>query len=104
MLNGSKGRKDWGTPAWLFDRLHEEFAFTVDAAAEAHNAKLPRFWDRSIDGLSQNWGSERVWCNPPYGREIVPWIRKAHESRGLSVLLVPARTDTAWWAQQDLNL
>jgi len=38
--------------------------------------------------------------NPPYGRVIGDWMRKAYEEsqRGaLVVCLVPARTDTAWW-------
>jgi hypothetical protein len=38
--------------------------------------------------------------NPPYGREIKEWMRKAVEewrSGATVVCLVPARTDTAWW-------
>ena len=35
--------------------------------------------------------------NPPYGREISKWIRKASTSSALVVCLVPARTDTSWW-------
>lgn len=38
--------------------------------------------------------------NPPYGRTIGDWMRKAYESAqagALVVCLVPARTDTAWW-------
>lgn len=39
--------------------------------------------------------------NPPYGREIGDWMRKAYQScnqnGALVVCLVPARTDTAWW-------
>jgi hypothetical protein len=37
--------------------------------------------------------------NPPYGRDIKDWMRKAHQAskHALVVCLVPARTDTAWW-------
>jgi hypothetical protein len=38
--------------------------------------------------------------NPPYGRTIGQWMKKALESAqgGAKVVcLVPARTDTAWW-------
>mgnify|MGYP002404017161 CR=1 FL=1 len=38
--------------------------------------------------------------NPPYGREIGKWMKKAYESslNGATVVcLVPARTDTKWW-------
>ena len=42
-----------------------------------------------------------VWCNPPYGREIGLWVKKAyesaHESGGIVVMLIPARTDTKWF-------
>jgi len=40
------------------------------------------------------------WMNPPYGRTIGKWMRKAYESSltgSTVVCLVPARTDTAWW-------
>lgn len=38
--------------------------------------------------------------NPPYGREIGKWMKKAYESAqagALVVCLVPSRTDTRWW-------
>ena len=93
----SKRRPDWETPDWLFDQLHEEFDFTVDASAHAGNHKLPRYWSEQEDGLSQDWSIERVWCNPPYGRDIGRWIQKAKKSGGLAVLLLPVRSETAWW-------
>ena len=52
------------------------------------------------DGLTHDWTGSRVWLNPPYGREIEAWIRKAYEEskKGSTVVcLVPARTETAWW-------
>lgn len=91
---------NWATPQDLFDALHREFRFTVDVAASRENAKLPRFYTVDDDGLSQVWSGERVWCNPPYGRAIADWMRKAYESSregATVVLLVPSRTDTAWW-------
>jgi site-specific DNA-methyltransferase (adenine-specific) len=43
-----------------------------------------------------------VWCNPPYGRGILEWVRKATDSievgdAELVVMLLPARTDTKWF-------
>lgn len=39
--------------------------------------------------------------NPPYGRNIGKWVKKARESAELNgclvVALLPARTDTAWF-------
>ena len=42
-----------------------------------------------------------VFCNPPYGRELKKWIRKAYEESlkmtDKIVLLIPARTDTSYF-------
>lgn len=43
---------------------------------------------------------ERVWCNPPYGREIGKWVEKAYDESlkgAMVVMLLPARTDTRWF-------
>jgi DNA N-6-adenine-methyltransferase (Dam) len=40
-----------------------------------------------------------VWCNPPYGN-ITPWVEKGYKEslRGTTtVMLLPCRTETAWW-------
>jgi phage N-6-adenine-methyltransferase len=68
--------------------------------ATANNAKLPRYFSEAQNGLAQCWDGERVFMNPPYGREIYAWARKAREAaaRGTLVVgLVPASTDLAWW-------
>lgn len=42
-----------------------------------------------------------VFCNPPYGRQIGKWVRKAYKESQLTdypiVLLIPARTDTSYF-------
>lgn len=89
------------TPDWLFKQLHHEFCFTLDAAANERNAKLPRFFDLDVDGLLQPWLGERVWCNPPYS-DLTSWVRKAsiehRDGCELIVMLLPAnRTEQGWW-------
>jgi len=91
---------EWGTPQDFFDALDAEFGFTLDVAASPGNAKCSRYFTPSDDGLMQEWGGDVCWMNPPYGREIRDWMRKAYESSldGATVVcLVPARTDTRWW-------
>ncbi len=89
---------EWGTPQDLFDSLNAEFGFTLDVAANSANAKCPRYFTVDDNGLFKDWGGERVWCNPPYGREIGTWIKKAAISKAeVAVLLIPARTDTKAW-------
>lgn len=84
---------EWATPQPVFDALHAEFGFTVDVAATADNAKCARFYARWNDGLEQDWTGERVFCNPPYGREIGPWIKKLAQGGGGRCSSSPARQD-----------
>jgi site-specific DNA-methyltransferase (adenine-specific) len=96
----SSRSEEWETPQDLFDELHREFAFTLDACATSANAKCKRFFDKRRDGLKQDWTGERVFMNPPYGKEIGRWMNKARteaEKGVLVVCLVHARTDTRWW-------
>ncbi|HHB81968.1 MAG TPA: phage N-6-adenine-methyltransferase [Devosia sp.] len=97
----SSKNDDWGTPQDLFDRLNSIYNFQLDAAAASHNAKCPRFFTPHDDALQKNWAQyKRIWLNPPYGRSIGDWMKKAYDEsqRGaLVVCLVHARTDTRWW-------
>lgn len=91
---------EWATPRFLFEALDAEFGFTLDPAATPVNAKCRRFFTRLEDGLAQNWTGHTVFLNPPYGREIGLWVRKAFltaASGSVVVCLLPARTDTRWW-------
>jgi site-specific DNA-methyltransferase (adenine-specific) len=117
------GNNDRRTPDDLFQRLHDMYVLTLDAAASVENAKLPDFCTldgryelRSVigvtipvrvsdeDGLASSWESERVFVNPPYGRKLLaPFIEKAHqETRVLKrcpivVMLLPVRPEQSWW-------
>ena len=67
---------EWETPQNLYDELDAEFGFTLDVCATQENAKCERFFTKEQDGLVQSWKGERVWCNPPYGREVGRFIEK----------------------------
>ena len=95
--------REWATPPEVFDPLHREFGFTLDACATPTNAKLPRFFSEDQNGLEQDWRGERVWMNPPYGREVYAWTRKAREAETLVVGLLPASTDLKWWHEDVLG-
>ena len=89
----------WETPKDLFDKLNKEFHFALDVCATPENAKCEEFYTKEQDGLKQPWKGT-VWCNPPYGRQIGEWVRRAFlasVSGSTVVMLLPARTDTKWF-------
>jgi phage N-6-adenine-methyltransferase len=87
----------WSTPQDFYDTLNDEFGFTLDPCATHDNAKTLMYYTEEDDGLAQDWTGEIVFMNPPYGRVIGDWMKKAKESNATVVCLVPARTDTRWW-------
>jgi len=98
----SSKTSEWETPQHLFDQLHAEFGFDLDVCATPANAKCPVYLTKEQDGLKQPWRelARVAWMNPPYGRKIGHWVRKAYEesAAGCTVAcLLPARTDTRWF-------
>lgn len=91
---------EWETPWNLFNELNAEFHFNTDVCANESNRKCRHFYSKEEDGLRQDWKGV-CWMNPPYGRAIKDWVRKAYtstlEGADKVVCLLPARTDTAWW-------
>lgn len=82
---------EWLTPPDIIKALG---TFDLDPCAP-----IVRPWDTAAthytihdDGLNQSWQG-RVWCNPPFGREAVKWLRKMAD-HGNGIALIPARTET----------
>ena len=103
-MNGallSSKNMGWCTPADFFSELDQEFHFNLDPAATDKSAKCARYFTPADDGLKADWGGCRVFCNPPYGRQITDWVRKGYEESKkpgtLVVMLIPARTDTSYF-------
>lgn len=83
---------EWLTPPEILAPLG---AFDLDPCAP-----VVRPWGTAAvhytandNGLALPW-SGRVWCNPPFGREAVKWLRRMAE-HGNGIALIPARTETA---------
>lgn len=98
----------WATPEHIFNKLNQEFNFTLDPCCEPHTAKCGKFYTQYDDGLSKDWAGERVFCNPPYSNgNIDLWMEKCYmESRKpdtLVVALVAVSTSAKWWHQWVLN-
>lgn len=100
----STGKDDWETPQDFFDKLNDEFHFTLDPCCTPENAKCPKYYTPEDDGLSKDWQGEIVFCNPPYSKKSKDspgqeaWIKKCYEEgqklNTTVVMLLPSRTDT----------
>ncbi len=92
---------EWYTPDKIFNDLDNEFNFDLDPCATNESAKCLLYYTQEDDGLSKSWVGHNVFMNPPYGREIKDWIKKAYEEslkeNTTVVALIPARTDTRYW-------
>jgi site-specific DNA-methyltransferase (adenine-specific) len=93
---------EWETPKDLFARYDTVYHFNLDAAATRDNAMCQAFFTKEDDALTIDWHrhGKSVWLNPPYGRSIGKFVKKAYEEslKGCVVVcLIPARTDTAYF-------
>lgn len=80
----------WATPVALYGKLHAEFNFDFDPCP---------LGEAVADGSSPlftPWAGRRVFCNPPYGNAMVPFLERAREA-DVAVFLMPSRTDTRWF-------
>ena len=93
---------EWATPQHFFDQLNEKFGpFTLDPCSNESNYKVKNRFTEKDDGLNRDWSKNVVFMNPPYGRGIKHWIKKAYEEgqkpNTIVVCLIPSRTDTKYW-------
>ena len=106
----SSASNEWATPQALFNRIAERYGpFDLDPCCTDKTALCNAYYTAKENGLIRSWGNvridgeaTRVFCNPPYGRQIGKWVQKAYEEslKGVIVVcLIPSRTDTQWWHQ-----
>lgn len=93
-------KDNWTTPKWLFDDLNKIYNFTLDAAADKDNALCKDYFDKeNKNALLRKWYGN-VWVNPPYGKILKDFVKKASEQIkycNVIVMLIPARTDTKYF-------
>ena len=97
---------EWLTPPDIVQSLG---AFDLDPCSPINRpwATAARHLTIEDNGLAHEWHG-RVWCNPPFGREAVKWLRRMAE-HGNGIALIPARTETAMfyetvWSRADAVL
>jgi len=99
----SKSMKYIRTPTGIWEKLSREFDFTIDVTASDKNHLLPRYYTKKEDGLKQDWTGEIVYCHPPFDMFIGKWVKKAYESKCLTVMLLPASTHTRYFHKYIYN-
>jgi len=85
----SSASEEWATPSEVLSGLDAEFHFDFDPCplGGTEDGTAPLF---------VKWGGRRVFCNPPYGPGIRPFLERGLEA-DVAVFLIPARIDTKWF-------
>lgn len=115
----SSANEHWNTPLEILDPLEygwgrvllDPCSNPTSIVNAVHTCSGP---DIDRCGLAEEWHKYPglVFINPPYGRKILPWVKKAAEEAFLAqqlqtgteiVLLGPSRTDTSWFQDHVWN-
>ena len=97
-------QQDTRTPYALFKTLDDEFHFQLDpctSTSKPNNLNTPHYFlYPKQDGLLEDWSQyKRIFVNPPF-KHADKWVKKGYEEskKGCTVvMLVPVKSDTAWW-------
>lgn len=82
---------EWLTPPWLLKALGK---FDLDPCSPINRPwdTAKKHYTKIQNGLIMPWRG-RVFCNPPYGKETIKWLKKCAEHKNVSALIF-ARTET----------
>jgi phage N-6-adenine-methyltransferase len=97
-------RTDWATPQHIVDAVRSSFGGCI-ALDPCSNPTAVVCAEKEVrlpeDGLAVDWNQyATVYCNPPFGKGIEAWIRKAGDAAeyGSSVIvLIPAAVSAHYW-------
>lgn len=89
---------EWDTDQSVVNNLATEFKWDLDICASRPNV-CETYFNEAQDAFKYDWSVYPLrWINPPYGRGMDKWIKQvATIETGVTVCLLPARTDTAMW-------
>lgn len=101
----SSDTDQWYTPSEIID-LVQQVLGSIDLdpcsnSKDAPNVPASNHFTIEDDGLLQEWRG-RIYMNPPYGRDIILWVKRLQGEFELgnvteAIALVPSRTDTEWF-------
>mgnify|MGYP006057855845 CR=1 FL=1 len=102
----SEERDTWATPKSLIARLEAEFGkFDLDSFATEENKICSRHFNKEQNALLQDWDGNLIFCNPPYSQknEVIQKCHIEAEKGRKIILLVPAFTETKWFAEMKVK-
>ena len=91
-FESTSGEPSWVAPKWIVESLGHVDRYPCAADVMPY-ATADRMVTKEENGLSVDWGDDRVWLNPPYGRDMPAFLEKMHNG----IALLPSRTDNAWF-------
>ncbi len=98
----SKCYKFIRTPKDIWEKINNKLAnygveFTLDACASDNNYLVPKYYTKEKSCLDQDWTGEVVYCHPMFDMHIGNFVKKAYESKCITVMLLPASTHTRYF-------
>lgn len=91
-FDSSSGEETWITPRWIIEGLGK-FDLDPCSADDMPHRTATKMVSKQQNGLLIDWGNDRVWLNPPYGKKIGLFLEKMVNG----IALLPCRTDTNWF-------
>jgi phage N-6-adenine-methyltransferase len=95
----SNGTEEWYTPRAIFQAMDCRFDLDVASPGADTVPWIPadHHFTTADNGLERDWGDAFIFCNPPFGREMLPlWLAKfQHHANG--ICLIGDRTSVGWW-------
>ena len=93
---------EYSTPWEIVEPLKKEFGIEFDICASKENNKCLLYYNKKDDCLTKDWSkiNGNIWMNPPWGKEMQKFVRKALEEskKGKTIVcLLPVRSNTKWW-------
>lgn len=93
----SKSYKFIRTPAEIWEKLDNEFHFTLDACASDQNHLTRKYYTAETNALDQDWTGEIVYCHPMFDIYIPKFVEKCATENCTAVMLLPASTHTRYF-------
>ena len=98
----SKSMKYIRTPKDIWKKINNKMKYrglklTLDACASDDNHLLPKYYTKENSCLDKDWTGEIVYCHPMFDMHIGDFVKKAFESKCITLMLLPASTHTRYF-------